>query len=145
MYVKIERKLVKSKSPDHSNLVGNWPCVIELKNNHNHTILSAAALRYRPIGDTAKKRIFELFQHGHNASSAYHTYCVEMMAQYGDEYDNYVQDRRFFPTKNDVQNLWKANFKSSYGERSGKNMLIYLEKYLAEQKKVRGYYIKFPP
>uniref|UniRef100_A0A6P7GJE7 Uncharacterized protein LOC114338900 n=1 Tax=Diabrotica virgifera virgifera TaxID=50390 RepID=A0A6P7GJE7_DIAVI len=138
MFIKIERKLAKPKLPGHSSLIANWPCVIEFKNDHNHTILSAAALRYRPIGDAAKNRFLELFEHGHNASSAYHTYCVEMMVHYGDAYDNYVSDRCFFPTKNDVQNLWKANFKKSYGERSGKNMLIYLEKYLEEQEKNHG-------
>lgn len=53
------------------------------------------------------------------------------MEELGDQYDNLVADRYYFPTKFNFSNLWKANFKSYYGERSGDEMFTQLENNLS--------------
>lgn len=52
------------------------------------------------------------------------------MEELGDSYEDFVFDRHYFPKKNDVSTLWKANFKKYYGEYTGPNMLLKLEELL---------------
>jgi len=52
-------------------------------------------------------------------ASAYNTFCLQ---EHGDQYENYVTDRYYFPKKSDFSNLWNANFKNHYGARSGDQM-----------------------
>ncbi|KAK5641384.1 hypothetical protein RI129_009931 [Pyrocoelia pectoralis] len=126
----IKRFLKNTKSKFKDDLTEEWPCVITFKDGHNHTVLSALVLKERPIGHGTKVAILELFEKGHSVASAYHTFYLSKMEELGDSYEDYLLDRHYFPTKNDFSTLWKANFKKSFGDRSGQKMLEHLEKNL---------------
>lgn len=113
-------------------MLSEWPCIVQFKHEHNHRLNCTDALRERPLGDEAKLKIVELFQRGHSAASAYHTYCGLMMDLLGEDYCSKVSDRSIFPTKTDVQTLWRKNFKENFGEKTGDGMMKQLEKNLNE-------------
>lgn len=117
---------------NHPNIIAeNWPCLIVFKNNHNHTVDSAAALSKRPIANETIQEILQYFERGHSVSSAYHSFYFSKMETLGNDYDEMMSDRHYFPTKNDFSNIWKKYFKASFGARSGKDMLAALEKNLS--------------
>lgn len=122
----------KTRAKEKDDLISDWPCVITFNNGHNHTIDSAAALVKRPIGAETKQDILNLFGKGHSVASAYNTFCVQKMEELGDQYENFVADRYYFPKKSDFSNLWNVNFKKHYGERSGGQMFFQLEDNLSK-------------
>lgn len=123
----IKKFIPGSKSTISDPLLPDWPCVIQFKNSHNHRLLCVDNLSDRPLGLEAKKNILQLFEKGHSVSSAYHTFCINMMEELGNEYENQLLDRHNIPTKTDVQTLWRKHFKDNYGPRTGEGMLIQLE------------------
>ena len=52
--------------------------VLKLKFTHNHSILSAHALRFRPVDEATKQRMFALFSMGHSAASARHAHETDL-------------------------------------------------------------------
>lgn len=93
----------RTKLKHVDNLLTEWPCIITIKNNHNHTINSVAALTKRPIGEETNKEIFLLFEKGHSVVSAYNSFCFSKML--GDKYNEVVCDRHYFSSKEDFSNL----------------------------------------
>ena len=49
----------------------NFPLEIDLHYNHNHAIVAADALRYRPVSEETKKLFTALFDEDVSSSSAY--------------------------------------------------------------------------
>ena len=68
-------RLNQSKfSSDSEKLeVSNYPMLLKIIYEHNHSINSADALRYRPIVEGVKRKLMKLFAEGHSPSSAYQT------------------------------------------------------------------------
>lgn len=120
-----------SRASQPNIIAENWPCLILFTNDHNHTIDSAVALSKRPIANETVQEILEYFDKGHSVSSAYHSFCFSKMETFGNDYDEIMPDRHYFPTKNDFSNIWKKYFKESFGARSGKDMLDTLNKNLS--------------
>ena len=73
-------KLTVMVPPKHSNpqtksfepILSSHPTILKISYNHNHPIESAHALSFWLISSKTKQPIFEYFQKGHSASSAYH-------------------------------------------------------------------------
>lgn len=132
LIVIIKRYIPGSKTSLNDNLLPEWPCIVELRHEHNHRLTCIEALRERPMGEEATSKIFELFERGHSAGSAYHSYCASMMDSLGDDYSSVASDRSIFPTKTDIQTLWRKHFRTNFGEKSGEGMLKQLEINLKE-------------
>ncbi|KFM76407.1 hypothetical protein X975_06050, partial [Stegodyphus mimosarum] len=64
-----------------------------------------------------------------------------MMEKMGNEYYDVCGDRNMFPTKKDIQNLWRKDFQDKYGERSGTGMFITLSERV-EELRLQGHKIK---
>lgn len=124
----IPKNKSRAKFPDV--LASDWPCIIKFTGEHNHNLLSAAALIHRPVSDDTKTEILQYFERGHSVASAYHSFCFKKMEEFGDAYNTLSADRHCFPTKTDFQNLWAAHFKDNYGDRSGAEMFSKLEENL---------------
>lgn len=123
----------KSRAKNPDVLAKEWPCHIIFRNTHNHTIDSATALLKRPIGESTKKEIVQYFERGHSVMSAYRSFCLTKMEErrekeLGDQYNNIVSDRYYFPKKTDFSNLFKKRFK----ERDGDKMFEQLEENLTQ-------------
>ena len=71
--------------------------MVKIKYEHNHSINSADALGYRPVGDEVKRELTVLFAEGHSPSSAYQTYKNQIVEQYGDNYLAVSADRSDMP------------------------------------------------
>lgn len=136
--VTVKKYIPRSKTSSDDPLLPEWPCIVQFKHKHNHRLNCIDALRERPLGEEAKLKIGELFERGHSAASAYHTYCALMMDLLGDDYSIKVSDRSIFPTKTDVQTLWRKNFKGNFGEKTGEGMMKQLEANLNEAQKNEG-------
>lgn len=91
--VVIKKIFQESKSKILTYFTEEWPCVIKFQDSHNHRTDVVEALRQRPIGEEAKRHLIEIFNRGHTAASAYHTYCADKMEEYGDDYANILHDR----------------------------------------------------
>ena len=79
-------------------------CVtVLLKHNHNHILLMADALRFRPLSEQTKKQYYYLFSQGHSPASAHLEYETNLM--YSDEAD-LIADRSCNPKISDVYNLF---------------------------------------
>lgn len=115
-------------------LTKEWPCIIELKNNHNHSTDSAAALIKRRIGPQTKQEILSYFERGHSVASAYYSFNLDKMEEFGNNFDAMSADRCYFPTKNDFKYLWNVSFKNKFGVKTGDEMFTYLETILTSSK-----------
>ncbi|CAH1114922.1 unnamed protein product [Psylliodes chrysocephalus] len=110
-----------------------YPCTVELHDNHNHRVDVADALRERPLGPDAKQELLHLFEKVHSAGSAYHTFYATNMELYGNKYNEKNFYRFYFPTKSDVRNLWQKTLKQQYGERTEFIMLKKLQEILSSK------------
>lgn len=54
-----------------------WPCIVEFRDEHNHNLNAAAALRERPLALDVKNRIIELFEKSHSVASANRSYFFQ--------------------------------------------------------------------
>ena len=53
--------------------------------NHNHPTQAAHVLSFRDVTNETKKELVHLFEMGHNASSARHTYVQELLLHQGSD------------------------------------------------------------
>ena len=83
----------KSKSA-HDNL---YPCLIEIKNIHNHPLIAADSLNKRDVGNDVKEKLTEMFRNGHNASSALSAHKLDLQLVHGDQYPFIAADRALCP------------------------------------------------
>ena len=75
-----------------------YPLEITLDFEHNHSINSADALRYRPVSENCKSKFFELFSEDCTPSSALAKYKEDMRARYTeDEFTHLMADRSTVP------------------------------------------------
>ena len=105
--------------PEHKG----YSVEVNLKHTHNHLIIIADALRFRPISEKTKDTYYELFKQGHSASSAHLEYETNLM--YTDPH--VLADRHENPKVSDVFNLFNKWRKSNLGVRAGKELFTALE------------------
>ena len=105
--------------PEHKG----YSVEVNLKHTHNHLIIIADALRFRPISEKTKDTYYELFKQGHSASSAHLEYETNLM--YTDPH--VLADRHENPKVSDVFYLFNKWRKSNLGVRAGKELFTALE------------------
>ena len=101
-------KLTVTVPSKHSNpqtksfepILSSHPTILKITYNHNHLIESVHVLSFRPISSKTKQLIFEYFQKGHSASSAYHWHETKLFLDSGEDQSALV-DRDKNPTKSD--------------------------------------------
>lgn len=103
-------------------LIEEWPTIVKLNNNHNHTLSSAAALGYRDMSEDTQDKLRSLFRQGHSPSSALHALKTDLLIEKGDDYYLYACDGRFVPTTSKVSKLFYEEFGAEYGHLSGEQM-----------------------
>lgn len=69
----------------------NW------RNEHNHGLAGADALRKRDVSAITIERLTELFERGHSPSSALETIKYDLQEEEGDEYVYAAADRAICP------------------------------------------------
>ena len=96
--------------------------VLKINFSHNHPIVSAHSLSFRPIRSETKEIFFKLFDDGHSASSARHNYEQHLLLDAAtDEQKQYsLADRAINPSVQDVCRLFQQWRKKCYGDEDGK-------------------------
>ena len=131
----IFRYIKNSKSKNADHLAKDWPAVCLVKNEHNHAIESAAALKHRDMSEettTTKKKLCSLFIKGHNPSSALHCLKTDLMLDHGDDYYKVAADGFHLPSKSRVEKLFAKEFSAAYGGVAGSEMFEGLEKLISD-------------
>ena len=85
----------RSKDPH----MPEYPLFISMKGKHNHTVCTAAALKYRDVDESICQKFEDLFKTGYSPSGAYHLHQFDLLTQYNSEYYKISGDRRFSPDK----------------------------------------------
>ena len=127
-------KLIITVPPKHSNpkrkliepFLCTHPTILKISFNHNHPIESAHTLSFRPVSNETKQKIFEYFQKGHTASSAYHWHETKLFLDSGEDQLSLV-DRAINPTKLDFSRFYEDWRKSELGCDNGKPMFDQLQ------------------
>ena len=127
-------KLTVMVPPKHSNpkrkhlepFLCTHPTVFKISFNHNHPIKSAHVLSFRPVSDETKQKIFEYFQKGHTASSAYHWHETKLFLDSNEDQMSIV-DRAANPNKSDFSRLYEEWRTSELGSDNGKPMFDQLQ------------------
>lgn len=74
-----------------------WPCVIELKNVHNHSVESADSLQYRPVNEATRKKVAELFTKGHSPTSVSESLKLDLLIENAEMYEEREKDASYCP------------------------------------------------
>ena len=113
--------------------------VLKINFSHNHPIVSAHSLSFRPTRSETKEIFFKLFDDGHSASSARHNYEQHLLLDAAtDEQKQYsLADRAINPSVQDVCRLFQQWRKKCYGDEDGKPLFERL------QLEVDNYYAKY--
>lgn len=74
-----------------------YPCQIEINNNHNHLIHTADSLRERDVSEETKMKLQELFEKGHSPASALESIKTDMQISEGSNYAFAAADRASCP------------------------------------------------
>lgn len=102
--------------------------VLKMTFNHNHPIKAAHTLSFRDVSAETKKEMKELFEMGHNASSARHAHEQRLLYE-AEEQDMQVvlADRAKNPNPQDVRRLYDKWRLGNYGEYNGKGLFEKLQ------------------
>ena len=92
---------------------------------YNHSINSADALRYRPVGDEVKRELTVPFAEGHSPSSAYQTYKNQIVEQYGDNYLAVSADYSIMPDYFFVFHFHANYILQEYGSINGVDSFLH--------------------
>ncbi|CAG8673336.1 19484_t:CDS:2 [Gigaspora margarita] len=108
-----------------------YPCIISLNFHHNHPLKLSHVMSFRPVSNETKNALFELFDAGHNPSSAYYTHWEQMQLKYEND-EEILADRAVVPHRNDVYYLHQKYRELRVGDQNGIGMFNRLEKEVIE-------------
>ncbi|KAJ8337870.1 hypothetical protein SKAU_G00368360, partial [Synaphobranchus kaupii] len=77
--------------------VPTYPASVRVYNVHNHNISVAEALRHRDVGAKAIETLTQLFEIGHNPTSALAVLKSDLLAEHGDKYVYVSANRALCP------------------------------------------------
>lgn len=100
-----KRKKARLKMPDE-----DMPCEIVLVPTHNHEVNTSEALSWRRVSEDVKQKLIDLYERGHNASTARE--IIKMDICLNDNYKDILADRKFCPDYNYCYNLYRRHFKN---------------------------------
>ena len=103
--------------------------VLKIEYNHNHPIHAAHVLSFRDVTNETKKEFVNLFDLGHNASSARHAYEQELLLHQDSDtgIQTMLADRAFNPNPQDICRLYDKWRKGTYGNDNGKGLFEKLQ------------------
>ncbi|XP_073727890.1 uncharacterized protein [Misgurnus anguillicaudatus] len=114
----------RSKDPH----IPTYPTSVRLYNVHNHNIFVAEALRHRDVGAKAIETLTQLFEIGHNPTSALAVLKSDLLAEHGNKYVYASANRTLCPDLQFCYRLYQKVNKQEFGEQSGEGMLVALER-----------------
>ncbi|GBN56832.1 hypothetical protein AVEN_251543-1 [Araneus ventricosus] len=91
------------------------PCVVNIKNGHNHVVNSAATLKYRDLCPDIRQKFVDLFRCGHNPASALKCHKTDLMIEKGGDYYKAAADGMLMPNYSVVSKLFEKEFSRTYG------------------------------
>ncbi|XP_071949605.1 uncharacterized protein [Antedon mediterranea] len=127
MNLVLKRSITNSKTQDQHvkhGLLFN----VRLKNEHNHRITCADALRRRDVSEDSIAKLRDLFEHGHSPSSALETIKHDLAEEHGEQYVYVCADRFMCPDLQFCYRSYYKTFQKVYGASSGELMYVDLEK-----------------
>ncbi|XP_049945324.1 uncharacterized protein LOC126427142 [Schistocerca serialis cubense] len=90
------------------------PCEMKLTLNHNHSIDSAASLKYRKPSREVQETLISLFQKGHSPASALQCIKTDIQLNHSD-YPLVLGDRSQCPDYKFCYNLYRKTLEKDYG------------------------------
>lgn len=105
MPAKVNKKYVRKYVPD-----ADMPCEVILVPTHNHEVNNAEALSWRRVSDDVKKKLLDLYDRGHNASTAREIIKLDIYTN--DNFKDILTDRKFCPDYNYCYNLYRKYLKN---------------------------------
>ena len=101
--------------------------VLKMTFDHNHPIRAAHTLSFRDVSVATRKELTDLFEMGHNASSARHAHEQQLLYEAEVNKQVMLADRAQNPNPQDVYRLydkWRLNI---YGNDNGKGLFEKLQ------------------
>ncbi|XP_054716718.1 uncharacterized protein LOC129226143 [Uloborus diversus] len=131
LQIKVERYVEKSTSAKKDNtLIKEWPTLITIRDDHNHTVGSAEELKYRDLSEETKFKLCELFRMGYEPAEALHVLKTNLLLEHGDEYYEKAVDNFYVPTYKAVHRLFEREFHQEYGNFTDEKTFKFLENQL---------------
>ena len=114
---------------DHDENCSLFPLEITLLYIHNHSIVSASAVKYHEVNAETKEAFNKLFEDDHTASSAYQEYKNILMKKYGEEYVMVSADRAIMPDYRWVFNFHALYMQNNFGKINSAKILYFTNKH----------------
>ncbi|XP_031169028.1 uncharacterized protein LOC116059903 isoform X2 [Sander lucioperca] len=127
----------RSRSTDR-HMAEGYLLYVNWRNEHNHGLAGADALRKRDVSAITIERLTELFERGHSPSSALETIKYDLQEEEGDEYVYAAADRAICPDLQFCYRLYHKIFQKSYSAPSGEKMAVDLRERLARYNEEHG-------
>ena len=124
--VQIPTKKQKRKAETQPYLLSHCG-VLKMTFDHNHPIRAAHTLSFRDVSKETKKELTDLFEMGHNASSARHAHEQRLLYEAEVDKQAVLADRAQNPNPQDVYRLYGKWRLASYGKDNGKSMFEKLQ------------------
>ena len=123
-----------NKKTDVQYMRDKFPLKIKLYFNHNHSIHSADALRFRPVSDETKKLLTDLFDEDVSPSSAHR----RVLDYFENESADFTADRFHIPDYKWVFNFHAKYIKNKFGSSIGVDVIKKLKDTIAKYNTERG-------
>ncbi|XP_028439323.1 uncharacterized protein LOC114559089 [Perca flavescens] len=127
----------RSRSTDR-HMAEGYLLYVNLRNEHNHSLAGADALRKRDVSAITIERLTELFEKGHSPSSALDTIKYDLQEEEGEDYFYAAADRAVCPDLQFCYRLYYKIFQKSYGAPSGEKLVVELRERLARYNEEQG-------
>ena len=111
----IRYKLLRSS---HSKACSFYNCEVELMYQHNHSVVSADALKHQKVSSETKEEFLKLFAAGHSASSSYSLYKQMLEEKHGNDYIRVAANASLCPSYRWVFYQKEIYMKANYGNRN---------------------------
>ncbi|XP_033647307.1 uncharacterized protein LOC117306861 [Asterias rubens] len=134
MYLVVKRSQVtrrrKSRSRDE-HIKNGFMFIINLRNEHNHDLLSSASLRNRDVSKETTDNLKALYQKGHTPSTALEILKHNLREEFSANYSHVLGDRSLCPDLNYCYRLYYRLAKQATKGASGADIYVNLEARLA--------------
>ena len=101
--------------------------VLKINFDHNHPVQAAHTLSFRDVSKETKKELSDLFEIGHNASSARHAHEQKLLYEADTDTQVILADRAQNPNLQDVCRLYDRWRIGNYGDYNGQGLFEKLQ------------------
>ena len=126
LVVQIPTKTQKKKADTKPYLLSHCG-VLKVTFDHNHPIGAAHTLSFRDVSKETKKELTDMFEMGHNASSARHAHEQRLLYEAEVNKQVLLADRAQNPNPQDVYRLYDKWRLGSYGNDNGNGLFEKLQ------------------